>query len=262
MGLDHHHLHEFAHDLMHARESLTPIPPLTQTAPEITADDAYHIAADIIGHLVEDGRRVIGKKVGLTSKPMQEALGIDTPDFGVLLDDMTVRDGGRVRRNTLIQPRVEPEIAFRLKSPLRGPGITAEQVLEATEYVLPVLEIVDSRIEGWRIKEADTIADNGSSALVVLGSMRAPVNALDLKKEAVVLSHNGVEMYRGAGAAVLGNPAEAVAWCANKLAEFGAGIGAGEIVLPGSLTGAVEVQAGDTVSAEFASLGVVSVRFT
>ncbi len=261
MPLDQHRLHELAHALMQARESRTPVPPLTERVPDITTADAYQIAADIIGHLIEDGRRIVGRKVGLTSQAMQRALGIDTPDFGVILDDMTVRDGARVKRASLIQPKVEPEIAFRLKAPLRGPGVTADQVLAATDYVMPVLEIVDSRIQDWRIREQDTIADNGSSALVVLGSIRLPVSALDLAAEEVILSHNGHEVDRGVGADVLNNPAESVAWCANKLAEFGAGLAAGELILPGSMTTAVDVNPGDTVSATFASLGQISVRF-
>ena len=194
MSLTHEQIHELAHALIDADHKGTPILPLTEQAPGITVEDAYAIAADVLGHELEHGHRIVGRKVGLTSKPMQVALGIDTPDFGTILDDMTVRDSGKVKAASLIQPKVEPEIAFRLKTSLRGPGVTMEDVLAATDYVFPALEIIDSRIEGWRIKEQDTVADNGSSARVVVGSTRLPVDALDLDAEEVVFFHNGVEV--------------------------------------------------------------------
>ncbi len=261
MSLTHEQIHELAHALIDAEHKGTPILPLTEQAPGITVEDAYAIAADVLGHELEHGHRIVGRKVGLTSKPMQVALGIDTPDFGTILDDMTVRDSGKVKASSLIQPKVEPEIAFRLRTPLRGPGVTMEDVLAATDYVFPALEIIDSRIEGWRIKEQDTVADNGSSARVVVGSTRLPVDALDLDAEEVVFFHNGVEVGRAMSSEVLGNPANAVAWCANKLAEFDLELRPGEFIMPGSITAAVDVKAGDSVYAEFASLGIVSVSF-
>ncbi len=262
MPLDHDQMHTLAHGLMDASAGRVPVEPLTEQAPGITPADAYDIAADIIGHKLGDGRRVVGKKVGLTGQAMRELLGIDNMVFGIILDDMTVRDGGRVRADTLIAPTVEPEIAFRLKSPLKGPGVTAEDVIAATDYVFPALEIVDSRIKDWRIKEADITADNGAAAMVVLGSTHLPLSELELASEEVVLELNGAEAGRATGAEVLGNPVNSVVWCANKLAEFGLGLAAGEFVMPGSLTRAPSVKAGDSVSAAFANLGVVSVRFT
>ena len=262
MSLTHEQIHELAHALIDADHKGTPIPPLTEQAPGITVEDAYAIAADVLGHELEHGHRIVGRKVGLTSKPMQVALGIDTPDFGTILDDMTVRDSGKVKASSLIAPRVEPEIAFRLKSALAGPGITAADVLAATDYVFPALEIADSRIKDWRIKLEDLVADNVAAALVVLGSARMDPAALDLEQEMVVFEVDGNEVGRASGREVLGNPANAVAWCANALAEHGMGIAAGEFVIPGSLTVAAPAAAGNTVTAAFTNLGVVSVRFT
>ena len=262
MPLPHDQLHALAHALSDAEHNATPIPPLTEQAPEITSEEAYAIAADILVHELEHGHRVVGRKVGLTNKALQDAFGIDTPIFGTIFDDTTVRDGGRIKASELIQPKAEPELAFRLRSPLKGPGVTLEHVLAATDYVFPALEIVDSRIEGWRIKEQDIIADNGVAARFVVGSTRLPAGALNLAAEEVVLYRNGEEFERGRASAVLGNPAHSVAWCANKLAEFDQGLRAGEFVTTGSITSAMDVRAGDTVRAEFATLGGVSVRFT
>ncbi len=262
MALTHDQMHHLAHGLMDALEAGEPIDPLTEQAPGITEHDAREIAFDILGHRMGDGHRVVGKKVGLTSQATQRALGIDAPQFGVILDDMTVRDGGRVKASSLIAPRVEPEIAFRLKSALAGPGITAADVLAATDYVFPALEIADSRIRDWRIKLEDLVADNVAAALVVLGSARMDPAALDLEQEMVVFEVDGNEVGRASGREVLGNPANAVAWCANALAEHGMGIAAGEFVIPGSLTVAAPAAAGNNVTAAFTNLGVVSVRFT
>ncbi len=262
MALTHDQMHHLAHGLMDALEAGEPIDPLTEQAPGITEHDAREIAFDILGHRMGYGHRVVGKKVGLTSQATQRALGIDAPQFGVILDGMTVRDGGRVKASSLIAPRVEPEIAFRLKSALAGPGITAADVLAATDYVFPALEIADSRIRDWRIKLEDLVADNVAAALVVLGSARMDPAALDLEQEMVVFEVDGNEVGRASGKEVLGNPANAVAWCANALAEHGMGIAAGEFVIPGSLTVAAPAAAGNNVTAAFTNLGVVSVRFT
>lgn len=262
MPVPHDQLHALAHALSEAEHNATPIPPLTEQAPEITSEDAYAIATDIVVHELEHGHRIVGRKVGLTNKTLQEAFGIDTPIFGTVFDDTTVRDGGRVKASELIHPKVEPELAFRLKSPLKGPGVTMGDVLAATDYVFPAIEIVDSRIEGWRIREQDIIADNGVAARFVVGSTRLPAGGLNIATEEVVLYRNGEEFERGRASAVLGNPARSVAWCANKLAEFGQGLRAGEFVTTGSITNAMDVRAGDTVVAEFATLGLVSVRFT
>jgi 2-keto-4-pentenoate hydratase len=262
MALTHDQMHHLAHGLMEAMEDGRAVDPLTEQEPGMTEHDAREIALDIIGHRVGDGRRVVGHKVALTSAATQRALGIDSPQFGVILDDMTVRDGGRVKASSLISPRIEPEIAFRLKTGLQGPGVTAEDVIAATDYIFPALEIVDSRIKDWRLKLEDLVADNVAAALVVLGPGRLAPSALDLESEEVVLEIDGVEVGRATGKEVLGNPANAVAWCANALGEHGMGIAAGEFVIPGSMIEAPSVKAGSNVTASFASLGLVSVRFT
>ena len=261
MGLDHEQLHMLAHALMEAGTVLEPIAPLTDQAPELTVDDAYEIASDIVGHRIADGRRIVGKKVGLTSAGSRKAFGIDSPAFGVILDDMTVRDGGRVKASSLIQPRIEADVAFRLKTPLQGPGVGIDEVLAATDYVFPALEIVDSRITGWRVKQADLVADNTAAALVVLGGSHLDPASVDLAAEEVSLLVNDVEVAQATGAEVLGNPAKAVAWLANTLGERGMGIAAGEFVLPGSLVEATPIAAGASITAVFTNLGAVSVRF-
>jgi 2-keto-4-pentenoate hydratase len=261
MSLDHDHLHHFAHSLMDAGHSLTPIAPLTDEAPDMEVADAYEIASDIIGHKIGDGRKVAGMKVGVTTAGAMKAFGMDGPAYGIILDNMTVRDGGRVKMSTLIQPKIEAEIAFRFKAPLQGPGVDAEQVLAATDYVFPALEIIDCRFEGWRVKEQDLIADNTASALVVLGSSRMSPTDLDLAAEEAVMEVDGVETGRGTGAEVLGNPANAIAWLANKLGEQGRGIAAGQFVIPGSLVAPPLVKAGNTVAAAYSNLGVITVNF-
>ncbi len=262
MPVPHDQLHALAHALSDAEHNATPIPPLTEQAPELTSEEAYAIAADIVVHELEHGHRIVGRKVGLTNEALQQVFGIDTPILGTVFDDTTVRDNGRIRTSDLINPKAEPELAFRLKSPLKGPGVTMGDVLAATEYVFPALEIVDSRVEGWRVREQDVIADNGLAARVVIGSTRLPAGGLNIATEEVVLYRNGEEFERGRASAVLGNPARSVAWCANKLAELGQGLRAGEFVTTGSITNAMDVREGDTVHAEFATLGLVSVRFT
>ena len=262
MALTYDRLHELAHALIDAEHTRTPVAPLTAQAPDLTVEDAYVIAADVLGHQLGHGHRVVGRKVGFTNPDVRERLGVHSPNFGTLLDDMTVRDGGRIDRATLIHPQVEPEIAFRLRAPLEGPGVTLDDVLAATDHVFPALEIVDSRFEGWRFEEPDAVADNACAAMVVVGSMRLPPDAIDLAGEAVVLYRNDAEACRGISAAVLGNPANAVAWCANALAESGQGLRAGEFVMTGSIAGVTAARAGDSFRAEYANLGIVSARFT
>ena len=210
---------------------------------------------------LDAGRRVVAKKVGLTSVAMQQMLGVDQPDYGMILDDMLIDDGADYPIGRLLQPRVEPEIAFMLKADLKGPNVTIDQVLEATDYVFPAIEVIDSRIKDWKIKLVDTIADNASSGRVVVGANRVPVQGLDLVNEGLVFEKNGQELGRATGEAVLGNPANAVAWAANKLSEYGITINAGEFVMPGALTSAAPVAAGDVVTANFSVVGSVSVRF-
>jgi 2-keto-4-pentenoate hydratase len=192
---------------------------------------------------------------------MQRLLGVNEPDFGVLLDDMFVEDGDEILMEQLLQPRAEAEVAFVMGEDLTGPGVTTSNALAAIEGALPALEIVDSRVADWKIKLADTVADNASSGRVVIGGRLTPVTELDLRLVGVVVSRNGRLIDTGAGAAALGNPARCVAWLANKLATFGAGLRAGDVVIPGAVHRMVPVEPGDVFRAEFAHLGAVTVRF-
>jgi 2-oxopent-4-enoate hydratase len=240
------------------------IPPLTETQTGLTVQDAYAIQAAWLRRKLsaDAGLRLVGRKVGLTAKAMQVQLGVSEPDFGFLLNRMLVPDGGTIAREALILPRVEPEIAFYLARELRGPGLSAAQVLAATRAVAPALEIVDSRIADWKIKLADTVADNGSSARAVVGPSVPFDGSLDLAAVEVTLRRNGEAVGSGAGAAVLGQPAEAVAWLGNALAEYGEALRAGDVVLPGAMCASVFANSGEEFEASYTGLGQVSVRFS
>ncbi|MFH0871903.1 MAG: fumarylacetoacetate hydrolase family protein [bacterium] len=251
-----------AQDLHKAEKNVVSVDPLTVTYPRITVEEAYAIQlAGVEIRRTTEGRRVVGKKVGLTSVAMQKLIGVNEPDYGHLLDYMLIIEGEPLRRGELLLPKVEGEVAFILKSTLKGPGITIADVLRATEGVMPAIEIVDSRIRDWKVKLADTIADNASSARFVLGSRLVPVIEVDLRLVGMVLEKNGEVISTGAGAAVLGHPAASVAWLANKLAAFGIALEAGEIILSGAVTAAVDARSGDSFRIAFQHLGSVGVRF-
>jgi 2-keto-4-pentenoate hydratase len=239
------------------------VEPVTSIDPEMTTEEAYQVQLATIEKKKAAGRRVVGKKIGLTSEAMQKLLGVDQPDYGHLLDDMEIANGESISPQLVLQPKVEAEIAFILKHDLIGPHVTIPEVLLATEYVVPALEIVDSRISDWKIKLQDTIADNASSGLYVLGSTKKwkPID-IDLAQVGVVLYKNGEIMNTGVGAAALGHPASCVAWLANKLFEYGITLKAGEVILSGALSAAVNAEPGDHFQARFAHLGEVSVRFS
>ena len=245
-----------------AESTRVAVPPLTQTRPGLTQADAYAVQDAWLRRKLAAGGRLAGRKVGLTSRAMQQQLGVDEPDFGFLLETMIVPSESSLVRADLLQPRVEPEIAFWLASRLRGPGVTAADVLAATRGVCAAMEIVDSRIADWRIKLADTIADNGSSARAVVSDHVVRVGDVDLAAEAVPLMRNDEVVGRGSGADVLGHPAEAVAWLANRLSDFGAGLDPGQLVLPGAMCASVFAQGGESFRAEFSTIGSVTVRFT
>ena len=253
---------DLAAELWDADRTAVPIAPLTERHPELVLADAYAIQTINIDRRVAEGQRVIGRKVGLTSKPMQKLLGVDEPDFGVLTETMVVEDGDEVDLATLVQPRVEAEMAFVMGRDLAGPGVTTGTALAAIAGVLPAIEIVDSRVADWKIKLVDTVADNASSGLIVTGGRMTPLADVDLRLVGVVVSRGGEVLHTGAGAAVLGNPARCVAWLANTLGAFGAGLREGDIVLPGSPHAMVAVAPGDVFRAEFAHLGPVTVRFS
>jgi 2-keto-4-pentenoate hydratase len=248
--------------LWQAESERVTVDPLTADDPGLTIEDAYAIQTHNIDRRVAAGSVVRGHKVGLTSRPVQQLLGVAEPNFGVLLDDMFVDEADEVRFDTLIQPRVESEIAFLMASDLAGPGVTTTDALAAVAGVLGAVEIVDSRIADWRIRIADTVADNASSGRAVVGARMVPVTAVDLRLVGVLFSRNGVPIESGAGAAVLGNPARCVAWLANKLGALGSGLRRGDIVLSGALHRMVPVRAGDLFQARFAHLGDVTVQFS
>ena len=246
--------------LADAERRRVPVEPPTVTIPGLSADDAYRIQLLNINARLAAGARVEGHKVGLTSAAMQRMLGVDQPDFGYLLDDMMV--SGQVAAARYVQPRAETELAFVLAAPLRGPGVTRQAVLDATDYLCAAIEIIDSRIADWKITLADTIADNASSAGVVLGTRRVPPRGLDL---AVLVGRTlvgGQVAERGLGSAVLGHPADAVAWLANVLGERGVTLKAGHVVLPGAFARAVDVRPGDRITADIDEIGTAEVEFT
>jgi 2-keto-4-pentenoate hydratase len=252
---------EYAALLADAEKTGVGTNPLTILDPSLSVTEAYHIQLENIQMKVEQGQKIIGKKIGLTSLAMQKLLGVDEPDYGHLLDSMEVTNGGRISIEKVLQPKVEAELAFVLKKDLIGPNVTTLDVLQATDYIVPALEIVDSRVNDWKIKLPDTIADNASSGFYVLGERKAKVDEINLELLGMVLSKNNEIVNTGVGAAALGNPATCVAWLANKLSEFGIPLKAGEIILSGALSAAADAQAGDTFSARFAHLGEVKVHF-
>jgi 2-keto-4-pentenoate hydratase len=254
-------IQEFSDYLINAEKSGKGVKAITDIAPDISINEAYRIQLATIKKKIEAGQAVVGKKIGLTSVAMQKMLGVNEPDYGHLLDGMAIENGGIVNLQLLLQPKVEAEIAFILKKDLKGPNVTTEDVLNATEYVVPALEIIDSRILDWKIKLADTIADNASSGFYVLGDNRFDVEKVDLPKVKMELYKNGELMNSGEGSAVLGNPAYCVAWLANKISEFGIYLKKGEVILSGALSAAIDVKPGDVFTAYFDPIGSVSVKF-
>ena len=250
-----------ADDLWRAQVSRTPIAPLTSTYGTFAVDDAYRIQLANIARRQAEGASVVGHKVGLSARAMQRMLGVNEPDYGHLLDGMFVHENTELAVDRLLQPRVEIEVAFVLRGRLEGPGVTVADVLRATDFVLPAIEIVDSRIADWKITLADTIADNASSGAVTLGGSPTRVDDVDIRLIGATLSSNGRLREVGASGAVLGNPAVAVAWLANKLASFGVALEAGHVIMPGSCTRMIPVAAGDVIRAEFDRLGHVSLSF-
>lgn len=241
-----------------ARETLEP---LTARHPGITVDAAYRIQQRMIARRVAAGERVVGKKIGVTSKAVMNLLGVFQPDFGHLLDGMIRNDGEAIAIDTLIQPKAEGEIAFVLKKDLLGPGITNADVLAATECVMPCFEIVDSRIRDWKIAIEDTVADNASCGVFVLGDQAVDPRRVDLSLCGMVLERNGEVIATGAGAAALGSPVNALAWLANTLGRLGIPLKAGEVILSGALAAMFPAQAGDSFRVTLGGIGNCSVRF-
>jgi len=256
-----------AHELHDSERTRVQVEQFSRRHPDMGIADSYAIQREWIKLKLADGRRTIGHKIGLTSRAMQMASQITEPDYGTLLDDMLLRDGGEIEAARFIVPRFEVEFAFILARPLEGPGVTLFDVLNATDYVVPALELIDARIEqADRVSKAprkvlDTIADNAANAAIVLGGRPMRPDAVDWRWAGALLFKNGVIEESGLGAAVLGHPGNGVAWLANKLAAHDEGLAAGEIVLGGSFTRPVACAAGDTFHADYGRLGSISVHF-
>lgn len=256
-----------ASELLHAEKTGNQIGLLTLRYPEMGMDDAYAIQNAIYKAKLAESRKVIGWKIGLTSKAMQYALNIDIPDSGILFDDMLFENGASVPSGRFIQPRIEAEIAFVLKAPLGGANVTRDDVLAATDYVAPSLEILDTRIvridpkSGKTRTVYDTISDNAANAGVVLGPQRHTVDAFDLRWVGAITSRNGEVEETGLGAGVLNDPVESVVWLARRMAQYGQSIAPGQIILSGSFIRPVECPAGAHVSADFGAFGAVEVSF-
>ncbi|MFM6852773.1 MAG: fumarylacetoacetate hydrolase family protein [Sphingopyxis sp.] len=239
----------------------TTIPPLRDRVAGLTIVDSYHIAAHMVGRRVAAGEQIIGKKIGVTSKAVQDAIGVFEPDFGQLTSAMAHDDGATIAWDGLIQPRAEAEIAFILKSDLRGPGINAADVLRATDHVRACFEIVDSRIDQWDIKILDTVADNASCGVYALGAECTDPRDVDLALAGMIVEKNGELAATGVGAAVQGSPLNSVAWLANTLGRLGIPFLAGEVILSGSLGPLIPVAAGDRLDLRIGGVGTCSIAF-
>jgi 2-keto-4-pentenoate hydratase len=247
--------------LLNAYDTHRSVEPLTQRFPGFGVPDAYAVQLAQVEQWVADGAKMKGHKLGLTSAAMQRQLGVDQPDYGHLLDRMFLMQHEPIQPGRFLQPRVEPEIAFVLRKPLAGPGLTVAEAIAAVDFVLPALEIIDSRIDDWKITLADTIADNASSGGVVLGDRPAQLAAVDLSLAGCLFRRDAEIVGTGAGGAVLGSPVNALVWLANALAAQGVGLEAGQVVLSGSVTEAVPARAGSVFTAIFAGLGTVTASF-
>lgn len=235
-------------------------PPLTDSFPELSVADAYRIQQANVERRLARGERVIGHKIGLTARAMQEMFGVHEPDFGHLLNSMTISEGAPLRLSELVDPQVEVEPAFVLARPLSGPGVTIADVIAATDHVCVSLEIIDSRILDWRIRLQDTVADNGSSARVILGNKKVAANAVTLDDLDTELEVDGRVVERGNTSAILGHPAAGIAWLANTIAQFGKSFEAGHIVLPGTCTRAFRLRGHREARGRISGLGEVSIQ--
>jgi 2-oxo-hept-3-ene-1,7-dioate hydratase len=259
--LDSATIEAIADELVEAATSRAPVPLLTARHPGMTVEDSYAVQGLWRSRNEALGRTVAGHKIGLTSKAMQAATGITEPDYGVIFDDMVLETGSVLQWGAYANPRVEVELAFRLKSPLRGPGCTIFDVLAATDYVVPALEVLDSRIEMEGRTIVDTISDNAAMGVMVVGGRPVRPDEIDLRWAGAMLYRNeGIEE-TGLAGGVLNNPASGVAWLANKLAAHDDGLAAGELILAGSFTRPMWVYQGDSVFADYGPLGVVTCRF-
>jgi 2-keto-4-pentenoate hydratase len=248
--------------LYEARRTGSPIEPFTEADPGLGLGDGYAVQQHLVRMLLEDGETIVGYKVGLTSRPMQEMVGVDAPDYGPVLASTVYASGAAVPLARFIQPRIEAEIVFVMGDRLAGPGVSVADASRATSGVAAAMEIIDSRIAGWRIRLADTVADLASNGAVVISSRIVPLAGLDTRLIGMMLTRNGELADTGAGAAALGDPLTVVAWLANTLGEHGIALEPGHLVMTGSMHAAVPMAAGDVFRAEFDRLGPVTVRVT
>ena len=256
-------INDVASELFDSLKQQKIIQPLTDRYPEIDIKDAYQISRQFLSLREAVGEKVIGKKIGVTSSVVQEMLGVDQPDFGFLTDAMRVQNRSTFSiEDSLIQPRAEAEIAFILKEDLFGPGVSKEDVIAATDKILPCFEIVDSRIENWNIKIQDTVADNASCGIFILGEGHCSPEKFSMEELSVEVTKNGKFLSAGQGSAVQGHPAQAVAWLANTLGEYDIPLLKGEVILSGSLVPLEPAKAGDKFSMELKGVGTCEINFT
>lgn len=260
--MDDQQVREAATALLGAYRTGTPIPPLSEAHPKATTADAYRIQQEQVRAWTEAGDLVRGHKIGLVSAAIRHQMGVHEPDYGHLTAGMFHPAHQPIPARAFIQPRIEPEIAFVLRSALQGPGLTVADALRAVEFVLPALEIVDSRIQDWRITIVDTTADNASSGAVILGDTPAHPADLDLRLAGCTLTRNGTLAETGTGGAVLGTPLNSLIWLANTLGSWGLALEPGHVVLSGAITRAIPIAPGDTVTTEIAGLGTATTTLT
>ncbi|KWR72733.1 2-oxopent-4-enoate hydratase [Arthrobacter sp. W1] len=251
-----------ASELLDATETKVPVPPLRDRVLEMTLVDAYQVQDTQLQHHLANGRVLAGRKVGLTSLAMQKQLGVDSPDFGYFFADMVHHEDASIPANSFISPKVEPEFGFVLKETLSGPGITREQAAEAIGEVYAAIEIIDSRVADWNIKLVDTVADNASCGAIAVGTTPLDVAIEDLADVECSLLIDGKSVASGKGEAVMGDPVAPLAWLANVLGEQGVALEAGQLILPGSFTGAVPVEQNTSTTADFGALGSLTINFS
>ena len=251
---------QIAEALFQAERLRLPIDPPTDRYPNLSLPDAYQIQRINIDKRVATGRKIVGHKIGLTAKAMQELFGVNEPDYGHLLDTMMHAENVPLNLRELVDPQIEIEPAFVLAKPLKGPDLTIEDVLEATDYISVCFEVIDSRIKDWRIKLPDTVADNGSSARVVMGSKKVKPDALQLEDLETVLRLDGQVVETGNTSAILGHPAYSVAWLANTLAQYGTVLQAGDVILPGTCTRSHRIAGCNNITGTIDGLGEVTLQ--
>lgn len=253
---------QIAYELLRAEKRKKAVSKFVDQYPELDEALAYEVQERLIEmKCKEENTKRIGRKLGLTSKAKQEMMGVHEPSYGVLLESMQLFEGDKISISPFIHPKLEPEIAFIFDKELKGPHVTVADVLNATKYIAPAIELIDSRFHGFSFTLQDAVADNSSSSRFIIGERFYSPKEFDLKLMGMVFKQNGEVVATGAGAAVMGHPARAIAWLANRLYKVGQSIQPGEIVLSGSLSAAIKIEPGDHFSAEFDGIGTVEARF-